>query len=233
MGSDSNDKIIGHMFTRESRNLMGDKDLKNNAILNSFRSEHGKIMNEHATQYTNLLKRYIKNSETSATQKKWFKNIFFVVAMLMLISSFILFALISLSFSMKEWENIETTALTGLISALLGLLSLYIVIPEIIAKYLFNEKEDDNMTKIIESIQNYDEKVFNSMNAYSFGENIEQEGGGNTMLKLKKEAERENKDGDDGNDGNGGNDNNDSNGGNGGNDSNDGNDNNGGETNEN
>ncbi len=167
-----------------------DKNLKNDNILSEFKSTHGRIMNDHAAEYTNLLRRYIENSKTSATQKKWFKNVFFVVAMWMLLASFVLFALISVSFSIKKWEGIEITALTGLISALVGVLSLYIIIPEIIARYLFNEKEDDNMTKIVESVQKYDETIFDSMNAYSFAEAVEKRGGKKAMLELKKQAQK-------------------------------------------
>lgn len=189
MASSSNGKRIEKLFIKESRNLPEDKDLRNNAILNNFRSEHGRIMNEHATEYTELLRAYIANSKSSAKQKKWFKTTFFLVSIAMLVCSFLLFGLISIKLMEKEWKSIDVTALAGLISSLVGLLSLYIVIPEIIARYLFNQKEDEDMTKIVESVQNYDEKVFNSMNAYSLGESLEQRGGMNAMLKLKKEAE--------------------------------------------
>lgn len=191
MESETNNEMIEGLFIENSRNLSEDKELVNNAILNNFRSEHGKIMNEHATEYTKLLKTYIRNSKKSAKQKKLFKNVFFWVSVIMLTLSFVLFAIISLMLILRGWECMNTASLTGLISSLIGLLSLYIVIPEIIAKYLFNQKEDEDMTKIVESVQSYDEKVFNIMNMYSFGETVEREGGMNAMLELKKEAETE------------------------------------------
>lgn len=189
--NNSNEEMINDLYAEESRDLPEDKDLKRNAILNNFRSEHGRIMNEHATEYTELLKAYIENSKNSANQKKWFKSVFFVVSIIILLSSFFVFVAISIVLSGKKWENMEITALSGLISSLVGLLSLYLVIPKIIARYLFNQEEDKHMTKIVESIQLYDEKVFNSMNTYSFGESIEKKGGMDAMMALKEKAEKD------------------------------------------
>lgn len=180
------DENIGSLFYEKMGELSEDAAL---SIMNAFKNGHRKMMYKHAGQYTNLLKRYIQNSKTTAKQKKWFKNIFFTVAMLILIVSFALFVVLSISFAMKEWDDVDVTALTGLISSLAGILSLYIIIPKIIADYLFNTKEDDNMTKIVESIQKYDESVFNSMNSYSFKEATEIEGIKDVISSLKKQAE--------------------------------------------
>lgn len=43
-------------------------------------------------------------------------------------------------------------------------MTVYNVIPEIIAKYLFNIKEDENMTKFIGSMQTYDSELIKYMN---------------------------------------------------------------------
>lgn len=187
----SKEKIIEKLFSEETRDLPEDKDLRSSAILNNFRSEHGRIMNEHADEYTYLLKAYIENSQNSSKQKKWFKSVFFVVTILILIASFVSFSFISISMVNKKMDGVGITAFSGILSSLAGLLSLYIAIPKIIAKYLFNQKEDKNMAKIVESIQNYDEKVFKSMNTYSFGETIEKEGGIDAMSALKEQAEVE------------------------------------------
>lgn len=189
MAYDKNNKQIDGLFNKEIRTLPEDKDLKSNAILNNFKIEHGRIMNEHAEEYTGLLREYITNSRNSARQKKWFKTVFFIVAVSMLASSFVIFGFISVKLIGKGWKDVDTTALAGLISSLVGLLSLYIVIPKIIADYLFNQKEDENMTKMVESIQVYDEKIFSSMNEYSFGEAIDEEGASHKMKHLKEEAE--------------------------------------------
>ena len=45
-----------------------------------------------------------------------------------------------------------------MISVLIELVSAIIVLPKIIAEYLFNKEEDRNMTEIIKSMQNYNEK---------------------------------------------------------------------------
>lgn len=188
MAFKKDDKNIENLFKEQTQVLPEDKDLKGNAILDDFRGEHGRIMNEHATEYTNLLKGYIINLKCSLNQKKKFKNIFFGIAISMLVASFILFFVISIILIKNRWGDMDITALAGLISSLVGVLSLYIIIPKIIAEYLFNSKEDENMARIVQSIQTYDENVFTNMNLYSFGEKIENMGAKQSIIKLKKDA---------------------------------------------
>lgn len=49
---------------------------------------------------------------------------------------------------------------TIILPAISSLIVAFIKIPEIIAKYLFNTQEDDNMNKIIKNIQDYDRDMF-------------------------------------------------------------------------
>lgn len=52
----------------------------------------------------------------------------------------------------------ETSMIVAMISVLIELVSAIIVLPKIIAEYLFNKEEDKNMMEIIKSMQNYNEK---------------------------------------------------------------------------
>lgn len=189
MASEKDRKNIESIFEEKTVILPNDEELKSNIIRNKFRSEHGKIMSDHAHEYTNLLRMYIKNSKQSSEQKKKFKNVFFWVAISTLGLSFLLFSGISIYFSIKGFEKIDISDLSGLISSLVGLLSLYLIIPRIIAEYLFNVKEDEHMAKIVNSVQTYDEKVFSSMNEYDFEETVDEDAAAYAMKNLKKEAE--------------------------------------------
>jgi predicted PurR-regulated permease PerM len=56
-------------------------------------------------------------------------------------------------------KGITTGALiTALLTTLVELVSAIIVLPKIIAEYLFNKEEDKNMMEIIKSMQTYNEK---------------------------------------------------------------------------
>ena len=57
-------------------------------------------------------------------------------------------------------ETIVIEMITVVVPPLLSLIVSFIKIPEIIAKYLFNIKEDAYMTSIIENLQNYDKSIY-------------------------------------------------------------------------
>ncbi len=50
--------------------------------------------------------------------------------------------------------------ITLVLPAIFSLIVSFIEIPEVIAVYLFNIQEDDNINKIIKGIQNYDRDMF-------------------------------------------------------------------------
>lgn len=154
---------IKFLYREGTEELPEDEHLKRNSIMNVLIHRHGKSMADHSEEYTKLLQEYIENSRKTSQQKKEFKEAFFEVAIKTLILSFLLFAVMSIGFLFKDTRNEDISAWGGLVSSLVGLLSLYIIIPEIIAKYLFNVKEDENMAKIVESVQKYDAEIFASM----------------------------------------------------------------------
>ncbi len=185
----SNKKDIKHLFEKDAEELPEDEDLRRNFTVDGLMKEHGKFMNNHSAKYTELLAEYINNSKESSIQKRRFKNVFFWVAISMLVLSFMLFVLLCGSLFFKM-DNVKITSLTSFISSLIGLLSLYIIIPKIIAKYLFNIKEDKNMTKIVKSIQTYDEKVFANMNTINHETDPKEENNERMILMdLKKNAQ--------------------------------------------
>lgn len=51
-----------------------------------------------------------------------------------------------------------------LVTAMTSMISTYIAIPKIIAKYLFNKDEEANMTSVVGKIQEYDTNVRGTIN---------------------------------------------------------------------
>lgn len=191
MGTENKNKIKEAFVEGQSEELPEDENLKSQAIRNKVGIEHSKSMTDHSKQYTDLLQGYIDRTSESAKQKKTFKQIFFCVAISTLISSFCLFIGIIIYVVKSKFNDIDATVLSGLASALVGVLSLYIIIPKIIAEYLFNIKEDESMARVVESIQTYDEKVFSTMNNRSFGEKLEKSGTKSILSDLKETVKQE------------------------------------------
>lgn len=185
---------IKSYYAEEVKEVKKDDGLKRNEIMNTLAEEHGKAMSAHSAEYTKLLEEYIANSKKTSTQKKLFKNVFFWVAISTLCLSFLLFAGICIYFSLQDFSQIEIEGLAAPISSLVSLLSLYIIIPKIIAKYLFNVKEDKHMAKIVKSVQKYDAKVFANINTDEkpiMQENEKEIGEMKFMSDLKKRIEED------------------------------------------
>lgn len=164
MGDNSKDeKIIDSIENSGMVESPDDSDFNKNALMNEVKKDHGTSMNNHSNEYTKLLKHYIKNSKETFKQKLKFKKTFFWISVVILLVSFFFFCGINIYVLIKGIDKININQLSGLASSLVGLLSMYIIIPKIIAKYLFNVQEDKNMAKIVKSIQEYDEEIFRNI----------------------------------------------------------------------
>lgn len=136
-----------------------DDSLKTNKDSFDMATEHKQSMLEHSEKYTNILDAFITNTTNTFEQKLKFKQHFFYFSLTSL--GFVTLMFFGLSFyaiTIKT-DTVSVGVLSSLGTTFVSLLSMYIIIPKIIAKYLFNRKEDKNMTTIIKSIQNYDERV--------------------------------------------------------------------------
>lgn len=82
--------------------------------------------------------------------KKWFFGLIMAGFFALLITPLVI---------VLKSKGITTGALvTALLTTLVELVSAIIVLPKIIAEYLFNKEEDKNMMEIIKSMQTYNEK---------------------------------------------------------------------------
>lgn len=124
---------------------------------------------KHSRSYSSLLSIYVKSTRGSIIIKNVLKCLFFFITMGTLVSVvfFFYFALkyVFVSFNkIKDINNISIEMILSMVTIILPAISSLIVafikIPEIIAKYLFNIQEDDNMNKIIKNIQDYDRDMF-------------------------------------------------------------------------
>lgn len=124
---------------------------------------------KHSKKYSQLLDIYVDSTQKNIKIKKWFKILFFIVTMCSLIFIVMIFyRAILFAFNTIDKYNslngitLETilSIVTVIVPAISSLIVAFIKIPEIIAQYLFNTKEDENMNSIIRNIQNYDMTMF-------------------------------------------------------------------------
>lgn len=130
---------------------------------------HSAEIIKHSKNYSKLLDNYVDSASKNMTIKKWFKIFFFGVTMCLLVAIVIIF-FITLSYAFKSFNkfiNLNDVTLEAILSiitviipAISSLIVAFIKIPEIIAQYLFNTKEDENMNLIIKNIQDYDTAMF-------------------------------------------------------------------------
>lgn len=100
-------------------------------------------------EYLNTFNRYTKISES---QKVILKPVFFAIVMAALI-----FVIVSPYILLFYHDDLitDTTIISTTITSSVETVSAIVVLPKIIAKYLFNKDEDANKTNIIKGMQDY------------------------------------------------------------------------------
>lgn len=118
-------------------------------------------LSAHNRQYTELLKAYVLDFQINSSDKRKNKQELFKIAKRLLfwipIVTFIfLFASLYCLATGKVsvWES-----LPGLFTALGTLLGTFMIVPQMITKYLYNKKEDNHLADIISKIQEYDRDI--------------------------------------------------------------------------
>lgn len=100
-----------------------------------------------------FLSNFVKTQNEKEQQKTIFKEQFFWIVMIGFLS--LLLTPMILIISLKSLSQI--TAVVSLVTIFFELVSAIIVLPKIIAEYLFNKQEDEKLMQIIESMQKYNQ----------------------------------------------------------------------------
>lgn len=124
---------------------------------------------KHSKSYSDLLKIYVASVKMNVIIKGICKVFFFIGTMGSLIAIIYLFYK-SLNYVFDSFALVENlnevsieailSMVTVLVPAISSLIVAFIKLPEIIAKYLFNNDEDNYMNLIIKNIQDYDTGVY-------------------------------------------------------------------------
>ncbi len=119
-------------------------------FLNRERDSYIKIDEE----FGRFLKDFVDEQEESGKQKIHLKEQFFWFIMIGFLV--LLFTPVFIILSVKYLS--DSAFVISFISVLVELVSAIIVLPKIIAEYLFNKEEDESMMEIIKNMQDYNEK---------------------------------------------------------------------------
>lgn len=156
------DKEIINTFLMRKKEYSKNKIevIKNDDVI--LRKSDINAMQSHNTSFDELLKAYVKNTKRNLLMKLILKVIFFICCMLILIVLFA-FLIYSSMYCLKN-EVSQNSLITVMVANVISFLTSFIVLPHTIANYLFNNKEDENMTQIIKNIQDYDKNIRDGLN---------------------------------------------------------------------
>ena len=96
---------------------------------------------------------YINKATSNQILKKWFFGLTFGILFLLIVG-IIVFTI----FLLKSNQG-EDTALVGIVSAIIGLISSIIILPSIMARYLFPKNEDEYIKDMIVHMRDADEHI--------------------------------------------------------------------------
>lgn len=146
------DKIFEDVGLEEDIEKSDERGDINSSI--DFRKREQDSYMQFDKEFHNFLKNFVHAQDRKENQKIWLKGIFFIVIML----GFFALIITPVIIILRSGSLSDSSIIVAMISVLIELVSAIIVLPKIIAEYLFNKEEDKNMTEIIKSMQNYNEK---------------------------------------------------------------------------
>lgn len=120
---------------------------------------------QYTQAYVSILDTYKDQINKSVNKKNELKTNFFWLISIIMVALTILF-IVSIYWSFTTFKLMITNdyqsvsvivgAVTGMITTLSTMILSIFKLPEIVAEYLFNKKEDDQMVAIIKNIQEYE-----------------------------------------------------------------------------
>lgn len=129
----------------------------------SLEASDARSMKLHNEAYTEILRAYKENVCENLKAKRWYKKVFFY-----LICS-VLGCAVQLTIAVVIFGciGIIGTESIGIYATALGtFLSSFIILPKVVAKYLFSREEETKMADIVRTMQAYDADIRESGKKY-------------------------------------------------------------------
>ena len=144
---DTFSEIVGSIgFFREVEN---DKGM---AYIDEYTTNQQRVRDK---KITDLLSKYVDTYSYKSESNKWYKGILFGICVLILMLFSVVFVVLIFKIDITK-AQVSTEGVIQFISVCVTFLTLIVSILKIITKYVFPEKEEEYITRIVEIIQNND-----------------------------------------------------------------------------
>lgn len=151
-----NESDIDVSALRSTKFEIASDDSEYQKSLTQFQRLKEKSATERDANFTDLVKQFVANYSDKYKQNKSLKFSFYIWVMVLfsvtMLLPFLVVILATLN-RIKDWEIV-----ISLITAFGTIITSFIVIPKIIAQYLFSLKEDETIVKIISDLHSGDIK---------------------------------------------------------------------------
>ena len=149
---------------------------------NYLSKEYMLLVYSNEESYTGIIRNFAKYTTFMVRQNSYFKTIYFIFSVLILLfTTASLLKVVSIATttsapkSFGEWiqfllkeRNGSNVSIEPLLTALTAFVTAVIVIPVTITKYLFNQKELEQLTSLFQAIQQHNENMLGVRREASF-----------------------------------------------------------------
>ena len=120
-------------------------------------------MKERNKKYSEVLDAYVSNTKKVLWIKLVFRVIFLLVSMGALVGIFVVFCAVLWWAANGKIEAGYLETVVTIISSMAAMMTVFIVLPKIMTKYLFDVEEEKNIYNIVKQIQDYDQVIRENM----------------------------------------------------------------------
>lgn len=148
------EELFSQLARNTYSNISSDEELQN---------DDRRRMKERNKKYSEVLETYIANTKRVLWIKLIFRIIFLIVSIGALVGTFVVFCIVLWWAANGKIEagNLEITV--SIISSMVSMMTVFIILPKIMTKYLFDVEEEKNMHNIVRQIQGYDQAIRESL----------------------------------------------------------------------
>lgn len=158
LNSEELEKMWAQILEKEVAIYEDEDELKEINESESIFKEAQKAYSKVDDNILAFIANFVENQNNAAKQKKKLKGIFFVITMFGF--SVVLLTPIALIIAVGILDmNDGYIVITAIISAIVEVLTTIIILPKIVAEYLFNKEEENSNIKIVELMQKYSETM--------------------------------------------------------------------------
>lgn len=150
MNTDNADQIFRRYVKSTYSEIKSDDDLE---------KDDRDRMKERNGKYSEILNVYTKNVKGVLRIKLIFRVIFLLVSVSALVGTFVLFCVILWWIAYKKIDIGYMEAIVSIVSSMVSMITVFIVLPKIMTKYLFDIEEEKNIYNMVKQIQDYDQMI--------------------------------------------------------------------------